>query len=144
MVAARRELRYTLADHNRDRPDEPDYHPLMESHSSQRGYPSFAELFSRPEGSPVPLYLELLSLSPGQGSELALYSIRVAIDQSPNVGVEIAALFAEVNWRPQLVGAVALLAGAGGDQTLSALWDAFDSGSWVSPQLVVLQGRIDG
>jgi hypothetical protein len=107
----------------------------MESYSSQRGYPSFTELFLRPEGCSVPLYLELLGPSPGQGSELALHSIREAIDKSPNAGVEIAALFDEVNWRPQLVGAVAMVVGAVDGKTLPALWDALDSESWVSPQL---------
>lgn len=41
----------------------------------------------------------------------------------------------DANWRPHLVGAIALLLEPSLDHTL--LWHAIDGGSWVTPQLVV-------
>ncbi len=46
-------------------------------------------------------------------------------------------LFEEIDWRPHLVGAIALLLGAGRTSEVDALWRAIDRGSWVGPQLVV-------
>jgi hypothetical protein len=53
------------------------------------------------------------------------------------LAVWMARLFEEVNWRPHLVGAIALLLGAGRAAEIGALWRAIDRGSWVGPQLVV-------
>jgi hypothetical protein len=53
----------------------------------------------------------------------------------------IAALFRDANWRPHLVGAIALLLQPSLDHEL--LWHAVDGGSWVTPQLVVTATFVD-
>ncbi|MCC6555929.1 MAG: hypothetical protein IT372_23460 [Polyangiaceae bacterium] len=60
-----------------------------------------------------------------------------AIQRSPDPYREIVALLDEVNWRPNLVGAVAALLGAADAAVMDALWRGIDRGSWFSPQLAV-------
>jgi hypothetical protein len=52
-------------------------------------------------------------------------------------------LFASPDWRPHLVGAVALI--LDGDRRLdpSLMWKAIDTGSWVTPQLVTAAYLVD-
>jgi hypothetical protein len=59
------------------------------------------------------------------------------VDGGGELAVWIGRLFAELNWRPHLVGAIALLLGAGRAAEIGALWRAIDRGSWVGPLLVV-------
>jgi hypothetical protein len=87
-------------------------------------------------------YLTLLNMSPD--CQVAMDRVEHAIRESRDVGdgdVDLATwirrLFDEVNWRPHLVGAIALLLGGGGLSEIGALWRAIDRGSWVGPQLVV-------
>jgi len=49
----------------------------------------------------------------------------------------------EPDWRPQLVGAVAAFLGVRSAAIISQLWLAFDTGSWVSPQLAAVLSRVD-
>jgi hypothetical protein len=102
---------------------------------------SFASLFAKGQTVSVPLYLTLLRLS--DDATEALRNIRSAIRASPRLQDEVSALFENPNWRPQLVGGVALLLGAATPTTLDALWRAVDAGSWASPQLVAVASTID-
>jgi len=111
--------------------------------ASEHGFPTFASLFQRADGIRVSLYLTLLNLCTLSEARIALAATRRAIAESPDVTGEISALFREYNWRPQLVGAAAIVLGAENSQTLAELWLAFDSGSWVSPQLAVVARRCD-
>ena len=45
-------------------------------------------------------------------------------------------MFDDPNWRPHLVGAIALILDDGSRLSPTALWHAIDAGSWVIPQLV--------
>lgn len=98
----------------------------------------FAAVFEKGELA-VPGYLELLHLTRPGG--------RVVIDRIENVlrGGDsarwVAALFQDRNWRPHLVGAVALLLEPSLDPQL--LWGAIDQASWVTPQLVVTATFLD-
>jgi hypothetical protein len=97
------------------------------------GAPSFSQLGSTGAGgSSVPLYLPLLNM--GQGAKESITAVETAVQHSSDVDAELAALLAEVNWRPHLPAAVAIASGYGGPVALDALWIAFER-SWVSPQL---------
>ncbi|MFT3838669.1 MAG: hypothetical protein QM723_16945 [Myxococcaceae bacterium] len=56
---------------------------------------------------------------------------------------ELQAMLSEVNWRPQLVAAVAMLCCRPEQRPVDALWRAMDDGSWVSPQLAVVASAVD-
>jgi hypothetical protein len=92
--------------------------------------------------------------SPGEPAPLILLSMRGAeagavIDRIEHAlaaddarkGVE--ALFASPDWRPHLIGAVALILDAGRRLEPSGMWKAIDAGSWVTPQLVAAAYLID-
>ena len=85
--------------------------------------------------------MTLLNLN--DDATVALREIRSAIRGSPHLQDEVIALFENPNWRPQLVGGVALLLGAATPTTLDALWRAVDAGSWASPQLVGVASTVD-
>lgn len=104
-------------------------------------YPVFQPMFDPAEDIPVPIYLTLLNL--GSGSELAVAILRRILEGDTNLTPQIVALLADFNWRPQLVGAVAMGLGAANEESRDALWRAFDSGSWVSPQLAALAFLVD-
>lgn len=46
-------------------------------------------------------------------------------------------------WRSQIVAATALIDAPAAPEVVEALWQAFDSDSWVSPQLSVVLGLVD-
>ena len=96
-------------------------------------YAAFQPMFEHAESVPVPLYLTLLNL--GGGCEVALKRLRQVLDSNADLTPQIVALLDELNWPPQLVGALAMHFGAANEESRVALWQAFDSGSWVSPQL---------
>lgn len=104
-------------------------------------FPAFQPMFERAEDVPVPIYLTLLNL--GNGSELAVTILRRILEGDTNLTPQIVALLADFNWRPQLVGAVAMGLGAANEESRAALWQAFDSGSWVSPQLAAIAFLVD-
>jgi hypothetical protein len=52
-------------------------------------------------------------------------------------------LFDDPNWRPHLVGAIALILDDGDRLEAGGLWRAIDAGSWVIPQLVVIALMVD-
>lgn len=103
-------------------------------------YPSFgATIWSGT--TRVPLHLPLLHISAGAGE--AIEAITKACSMSPDPMAEIRSLLADVNWRPNLVGAVATLVHRYDGRIVEELWGAFDGGSWVSPQLAVVAACID-
>jgi len=101
-------------------------------------YGPFAVVFAKGELD-VPGHLPLLSC--------ARPSCQIVIDRIENVlrGGDsarwVAALFEDRNWRPHLVGAIALLL----EPSLAPelLWGAIDRSSWVIPQLVVTATFLD-
>ncbi|HEY1693095.1 MAG TPA: O-acetyl-ADP-ribose deacetylase [Polyangiaceae bacterium] len=105
-------------------------------------FPSFAPLFEKRPTSGVPAHLQLLNLAPDAVE--AVDAVRDATMRSgERLDVEIAALLAERNWRPQLVGAVAVLVAEANDARLTALWSAIDRPCWISPQLVAVASFAD-
>ncbi len=101
----------------------------------------FADVFSKGELA-VPGHLELLGLHTPT-AQVVFDRIERAL-AAGDPGPWLSALFGEANWRPHLVGAVALLLdGGGGSSHVESLWRAADSGSWVIPQLVVTALFVD-
>jgi len=79
-------------------------------------------------------YLALLHLgSPSTPS--ALSEVLNCCRSVDNPHKEVAGLLEESNWRPHLVAAVAISVLSYESTSITSLWAAFDSGSWVSPQL---------
>jgi hypothetical protein len=106
-------------------------------------FPSFRPLFATSERAGASGYLKLLNLT--DGAREAIDQIRTAIARSVDrVDAEIAALLGESNWRPQLVGAVAVLVAGANAARLTALWSAIDRPCWTSPQLVATASLVDG
>jgi hypothetical protein len=103
---------------------------------------------------PVPAYLFLLNLSE-PGVDAAIDRIQVALESTTRPQRWVDALFSETDWRPHLVGSIAVLLDRGARLDTAGVWRPIDSGSWVIPQLVVtayfsdpgfpehLVGRID-
>jgi hypothetical protein len=52
-------------------------------------------------------------------------------------------MLASPNWRPHLVAAVAVLCSENRERYSDNIWEAFDSGSWVAPQLAVALSYCD-
>jgi hypothetical protein len=86
-------------------------------------------------------YLTLLNLPPAASS--AVLSISNLIGQNPNHQEDVLALLRAPDWRLHLIAAVAVLLSPVRDALYPALWDAVDSGSWVSPQLAVVLAICD-
>ena len=98
----------------------------------------FAPVFEKGELA-VAGYLELLHLR-GAGVQVVIDRIATAL-RGNDVARWVAALLAEVNWRPHLVAAIAFLLEPTHDVEL--LWGAIGRGSWVIPQLVVTAAHVD-
>jgi hypothetical protein len=90
----------------------------------------FQSLFEKPTG-----YLSLLSLRTSDIDDVVARILRIV--RSGNVSDDIDRLLADVNWRPHLVGAIAMVLAADPGRSVSRAWEAVDSGSWVTPQLLV-------
>jgi len=82
-------------------------------------------------------YLSFLNLNQPAEAIAALRAI-VAGD-APGLEANVIAILdpALAGWRPQLIGASAMLLGVTTPATLAALWRALEQPSWVSPQLAV-------
>lgn len=81
-------------------------------------------------------YSSLLHLTPPCAQE-AVSAVVKCCQASDNPYREIVALLDQLNWRLQIVAAVALSALKYEDTSMTSLWAAFDLGSWVIPQLAV-------
>ncbi|MFO0633719.1 MAG: hypothetical protein U0168_12785 [Nannocystaceae bacterium] len=97
----------------------------------------FVVAFSR-DGLGVPGHLALLNLARDRRADTQTVIDRIAHALADAAADRfVAALLAEVNWRPHLVGAIAFLLDRGARLDPALLWQAVDRGSWVTPQLVV-------
>ena len=94
----------------------------------------FAAVFTRGNLA-VPGYLELLNLNKPT-AQVVFDQIESALDAGDSERW-LNALFADADWRPHLVAAMALLLKGDDTMNLEPLWHAADGGSWVIPQLVV-------
>ena len=86
-------------------------------------------------GLNVPGYLLLLNL-PDERAQVVIDRIAMAL-ATGNPQPRVDALFLDADWRPHLVGALALLLSEDLILDLATCWTAIDRGSWVTPQLVV-------
>jgi hypothetical protein len=85
-------------------------------------------------GLKVPGYLTLLNF--GQDDALIVID-RIAEALRCNDSQKwVTALFDANNWRPHLVGAIAILLDQRTTLDVAPLWSAIDAGTWVTPQLV--------
>ena len=98
----------------------------------------FAHVFERGELE-VSGHLELLGLN-SSGVQVVIDRIVVAV-AAGDTPRWLTALLHDVNWRPHLVGAIALIVEPTLDSSL--LWYAIDRGSWAIPQLVVVAAHVD-
>lgn len=89
----------------------------------------------------VPGYLELLHLHT-PGAQIVIDRVERALSAG-DPARWVAALFRDANWRPHLVGAIALLLDQSETLDRNLLWCAIDSGSWVTPQLIVTAVFVD-
>jgi len=92
----------------------------------------FSSLFD-----PEPRYMDFLNLDPRR-SKLAVSRVVECCHSSSDPFLDIACLLDEENWRPHLVAAVALSVLGYNRVAFTKLWNAFDAGSWVTPQLAVV------
>ncbi len=101
-------------------------------------YGPFAAVL-KSSGEPAPL--TLLSM---RGAEAAAVIGRIEQALCADDAVRgVGALFASPDWRPHLIGAVALILDSGRRLDPMAMWQAIDAGSWVTPQLVTTAYFID-
>jgi hypothetical protein len=106
--------------------------------SLEDSFGPFAQVF-KCDDSEVPGHLKLLGLAE-PGAQIVIDRIANAL-QCDDSTRWVAALLGDVDWRPHLVGAIALLLQPSLDHRL--LWHAVDAGSWVTPQLVVTATFVD-
>jgi hypothetical protein len=81
-------------------------------------------------------YLKLLNLQPDAAQAISLIMKCCAAPANPYP--DICRMLRDVNWRPHLVGAVAIATLASDSKVNDELWTAIDRGSWVTPQLVAV------
>ena len=93
----------------------------------------FAGMFEKTDRD-VPGYLKLLHLQ-GDGVDTAIRQVKAVVHEAIWEPYAIE-LLSGPDWRPHLVVCVALISKPK-QEVLEALWQAFDSGSWVAPQLAV-------
>lgn len=87
-------------------------------------------------------YLPLLNIYQSDDAVSSLLAVVSA--HPPSLEADALALLnPAAGWRPQLVGAAAMLAGAATPKTIEALWAALAQPSWVSPQLAVAAFLLD-
>ena len=81
----------------------------------------------------------------GDGGKQAVGEVKRLVTQSADPQTDICALLCDGDWRKHLIAAVALVVSEHGKSTalISELWTAFDTGSWVSPQLAVCLDLLD-
>jgi hypothetical protein len=86
---------------------------------------------------PVPGYLCLLAPASPAETLVVIDRIRAGLEE-PGRDPTLHALLRDVDWRPHLVAAVALLLIDAPQPFLADLWSAVRAGSWVSPQLLAV------
>src|SRR6267142_3631072 len=93
----------------------------------------FAAAFGS-SGLDVPGYLTLLNL--GQDDALIVIDRIAEALRGSDSQKWVTALFADPNWRPHLVGAIAILLDQRTTLDVAPLWSPIDAGCWVTPQLI--------
>ncbi len=107
-------------------------------------FPSFEPMFTASRSDSPPAYLCLLNLFYASESRAAIEQLRTSGQRSGScLDAELAALLSDHSWKPQLVGAVALLVFGKNRVRLEALWAALDRPCWVSPQLAAVASLTD-
>ncbi len=96
----------------------------------------FSVMFQAPPGLS---YLSLLHL----GSPLGAQEIARIVRTHSGLDEYVLFMLREQNWRPQLVAAAAAVLGLCSESIVVQLWQTFDSGSWVSPQLAAALSQVD-
>ena len=86
-------------------------------------------------------YLTLLHLSPD--ATPTIRRIAAIVREQPDSKDTVTTFLSVPNWRLHLVAAIAALMSSRRADWSSALWSAFDGGSWVSPQLAVTLSYCD-
>jgi len=81
-------------------------------------------------------YAELLNLKL-EDSTMTINRLIQAVEESDNITDEIITLLNSPNWRTQLIATIAILYLEENEELILKLWNAFDQGSWVSPQIAV-------
>jgi hypothetical protein len=95
------------------------------------------DAFRKSEGDDVAPYLRMLHLHTADGERAAAFIRDALVGSGAGAEDELLRMLEGANWRPQLVAAVAVIAGALTPKIEAAMWKVLDVGSWVSPQLVV-------
>lgn len=72
-----------------------------------------------------------------------LLEINCANRNTPDIPEAVSRMLGERNWRTDLVAAAAAVISERPTAHVPALWEAFDYGSWVAPQLAVCLRSID-
>jgi len=93
----------------------------------------FAPLFRESAG-----YLVLLNLNDASESKCAVSLVKKCCESVPDATGDICRFLQELNWRPHLVGAVAVALLPHNPKTIQQLWSAIDADSWVTPQLAAV------
>lgn len=101
-----------------------------------QGFGIFGPLFQDTPGNP-PGYLALLHLDRPEATR-AISSVMKCCASAPRPYEDICRLLRQTNWRPHLVGAVAIATLASNSKANDELWLAIDKGSWVTPQLAAV------
>jgi len=99
----------------------------------------FADAFTQ-DGLEAPGYMYLLGLGDA-ATQVVIDRIERALAGGAFQFVD--GLLDDPNWRPHLVGAIALILDDGDHLDARSLWRAIDAGSWVNPQLVVTALMVD-
>jgi hypothetical protein len=79
-------------------------------------------------------YAELLNLKQ-EGSTKAITRLIKAVEETNQITAQIIALLNSRNWRHQLVATIAIWYLDVNTELIFKLWNAFDRGSWVCPQI---------
>ena len=85
---------------------------------------------------PDTLYLSLLHMMREKSRE-ACSAISELMASDVDTSQYVRLMLADVDWRPHLVACVAALTARDRSEYADPLWEAFDAGSWVAPQLAV-------
>lgn len=87
-------------------------------------------------------YLALLNLSSADDTE-AVEAVRNCCGTVSNPSSDICRLLTNVNWRPHLVAAVAVIVSGYDAEAVRLLWHRLDWGSWVTPQIAAALFLVD-
>lgn len=101
----------------------------------------FARVFDRGELR-VPGHLVLMNTTKPEETAVVVRRIEGVLQAGGYEG-GLRALLSDVNWRPHLVGAVAMVLMDDPLPFVAGLWQAVRHGSWMSPQLLLVLSAVD-